>query len=185
MVPTADAGLPTRLRTKPLCVSFERLTMELPMLPILLVLAEVAAQAPLDRQWAQFSRAGALSHVREVVEIATGHQKGSTGFPYKLRFTRRTLDGNLEVKWTDSATCPAAPSVIASMQNIKMPSLAPYGVSSESMVITLDGTGYSLTAPSSDNMGKITISSNVGSPLAAWIDATFKKLESCWKATGS
>lgn len=155
------------------------------MLPILLVLADAATQTPLPSRWAQFSRSGALSHVSETVEIATGDNKSDIDFPYKVRFIRYSLKSAPEIKWANSATCPAVRSVIASMRSIKMPSPAPYGVPGESMEITVDGTGYSLTAPSSDNMGKMTISSNVGSPLAAWIDSSFERLAPCWKAAAS
>ncbi|MFD1951770.1 hypothetical protein ACFSGX_13430 [Sphingomonas arantia] len=152
------------------------------MLSILFILA-AATQPPLPLQWAQFRRAGALSRVSETVDVATGGKRIGADFPYQLRFTKDALGEKPQIKWADSATCPAVRSVIASMTSIKMPSPAPYGVPGEQMMITVDGTGYSLTAPSSDNMGEITISSNVGSPLAAWIDASFKQLAPCWKTS--
>ncbi|MGK6318050.1 hypothetical protein [Sphingomonas sp. DT-204] len=155
------------------------------MLPFLLVLSGSDLQPELPRRWAQFSRSGALSHVRETVEIATGDRGDKAEFRYKLRFTKRSLRGKPEIKWADSATCPAVRSVIIGMRNIKMPSPAPYGLPDQSMSITLDGIGYSLTAPSSDNMGNLTISSNTGSPLAAWVDASFKQLETCWTTAAS
>jgi hypothetical protein len=159
------------------------------MLMLLLVLANGAGQPDLPdlpnlpRQWAQFSRAGALSHVSETVDIATGDTAGSRTFRYTLRFTRRRGDGKPEISWADSATCPAIQAVIADMPNIKMPSPAPYGLPDQPLTITVDGTLYALSAPSSDNMGRLSISSNIGSPLAAWIDSAFPKLEPCWQAT--
>ena len=147
------------------------------MLVLLLALANSAVQPELPRQWAQFSRSG---HGRETVDIATGDRVKKADFRYTLRLTKRSLGADPETAWADSATCPAVQSVIVSMRNIQMPSPAPHGRWSDSMPITLDGTLYSLTAPSSDNMGELTISSNVGSPLASWIDASFKHLESCW-----
>jgi hypothetical protein len=44
----------------------------------------------------------------------------------------------------------------------------------------MDGTGYSLRAPTGFANGTLTITSNVGSPLAAWIDGAFRTLEPCW-----
>jgi hypothetical protein len=155
------------------------------MLPLLLVLLESAVQPELPRQWARFSRSGALSHVSETVDIATGDRSDQAEFHYKLRLTKRSLGAGLEVRWAESKTCPAVRSVIVSMRDIKIPSPAPYGLPDQSMSITMDGTGYSLTAPSSDNMGKLTISSNVGSPLASWVDASFKLLETCWTTRAS
>lgn len=152
------------------------------MLPMLLVLLDTAAQAPLPTQWAQFRRSG---HISETVDITTGDRKGDPEFPYRLRYTRSFLQGAPEIKWADSATCPAIRTIVMSMRSIKMPSPAPYGVSTQSMTLTLDGTLYSFAAPSSDNMGKVTISSNVGSPVAAWIDASLKQLAPCWATAAS
>lgn len=155
------------------------------MLLMLLVFLDTAAQAPLPTQWAQFRRSGALSHISETVDIATGDRKGDPEFPYRLRYTRSSLQGAPEIKWADSATCPAIRTIVMSMRSIKMPSPAPYGVPDQSMTLTLDGTLYSFAAPSSDNMGKVTISSNVGSPVAAWIDASLKQLAPCWATAAS
>jgi hypothetical protein len=152
------------------------------MLILLFVLADGASQTELPRQWAQFSRAGALSHVSETVDIATGDRAGSKEFPYTLRFTRRRLDAIPEIRWADSATCPAIRTVIADMPNIRMPAPAPYGLPDQPLTITMDGARYALSAPSSDNMGRMSLSSNVGSPLAVWIDAAFEKLKPCWQA---
>jgi hypothetical protein len=151
------------------------------MLSLLLALQVAPAPPELPRQWAQFSRAGALSHVRETVDIATGPRSEARAFRYTLRFTRQRGDAAPVTSWTDSATCPAVRAVIADMPNIKMPQPAPYGLSDGPLSVTMDGTRYALSAPSSDNMGRVSISSNVGSPLAAWVDTAFEKLKPCWQ----
>ncbi len=153
------------------------------MLTVLLASVISAAPSDLPRSWAQFSRSGALNHVSETVDIATGDKGKDAEFRYVLRRTKLTLSAEPEVAWADSETCPAVRSVIVAMRGIQMPSPAPYGLPDGSAVITLDGTGYSLTAPSSDNMGKLTISSNIGSPLASWVDTSLKQLESCWRTS--
>lgn len=152
------------------------------MLTFLVPLLQAAAVQPeLPRQWAQFSRSGALSHISEKVDIATGDRGAEEDFRYILRLTKKSLDGNPQIAWADSATCPAVRSIISNMRDLKMPSPAPYGLKDQLRPLTVDGTGYSLTAPSSDRMGKLTISSNIGSPLASWIDASFEQLKPCWK----
>jgi len=155
------------------------------MLTVLLALVNGAASADLPRQWAQFSRSGALSHVSETVDIATDDRGKDSKFRYVLRRTKRKLNAEPEVVWADSETCPAVRSLIVAMRTIQMPSPAPYGLPGESAAITLDGTGYSLTAPSSENMGKLTISLNIGSSLASWVDSSLKQLESCWRTAAS
>ena len=154
------------------------------MLSVLILLSAAVAGTPLPMQWAQFSRSPALRGVSETVDVATGNRTGND-FSYKLRLTIYARQGEPSVKWTDSAACPAARAVIASMTSIKMPTPAPYGVPGGSQFITVDGTQYFLTAPSSDNMGTMTISSNVGSPLAAWVDSSLKQLAPCWKMAAS
>lgn len=153
------------------------------MFEIFLAFMSATPQSELPRQWAQFSRAGQLNHITETIEVATGDRGQDNAFRYILRRTKRTLNGDSQIAWADSATCPEVRSVIASMRDIPVPSLAPYGLPGEARSITMDGTLYSLAAPSSDNMGKIAISSNVGSPLASWVDASLEQLASCWTAT--
>jgi hypothetical protein len=154
------------------------------MLPVIFVLLQSAAQPELPRQWAQFSRSGALSHVSETVDIATADRGNSRAFRYTLRLTRARLGAEPTVTWADSASCPAVQPVIAGMRDIRMPTPAPYGVpGGEAMTLTLDGARYTLAAPSSDNMGRLTISSNIGSPLAAWVDAALQQLAPCWTGT--
>ncbi|WHU01330.1 hypothetical protein [Sphingomonas sp. NIBR02145] len=155
------------------------------MLAVLLAFMNDPALSDLPRQWAQFSRTGALNHISENIDIATGDRGTDAEFRYILRRTKNSLNAVPEIAWADSATCPAVRSVIASMRKIQVPSPAPYGLEDKSTALTLDGTGYSLTAPSSDNMGKLTISSNIGTPLAAWVDTSLKQLEACWRTTAS
>jgi hypothetical protein len=149
---------------------------------LLLVLAAVVAQAPMPLQWAQFGRTVELKHISETVDIATGDPKGTHQFQYRLRFTRRAPKAAIEIKWADSRSCPAVRSVIASMSHIAMPSPAPYGVPGEPTEVTVDGTDYFLTAPSSYNTGRVTITSNRDSPLSQWVDAALEQLAVCWKA---
>jgi hypothetical protein len=150
---------------------------------LLLVLAVASAQPALPEPWAQFSRSGSLNHTTETVGIFTGKRTDGE-FQYRLRLTKEMLGKEPETKWADSQTCPEVRSVISSMRDIEMPSPAPYGVG-QPRSMTLDSTQYELTAPSSFNMGEVTLSSNVGSPLASWIDAGFAQLASCWKAAAS
>jgi hypothetical protein len=150
---------------------------------LLFALTVASAQAALPEPWAQFSRSGSLNHTTETVGIFTGERTDGE-FHYRLRLTTKMLGQEPETKWADSQTCPEVRSVITSMRDIEMPSPAPYGVG-QPRSITLDGIQYELTAPSSFNMGKLTLSSNVGSPLASWIDAGFAQLAPCWKTAAS
>ncbi|MGJ8480681.1 hypothetical protein [Sphingobium yanoikuyae] len=135
-----------------------------------IVLALGAADPGLPHSWAEFGRAAALSHVEEKVEIATDPDRRSSEFPYRLRYSRTDGDGQVMVRWADSRDCPTVTAVIQ-----------PYGIPGESLSIVMDGTGYLLSAPSADAMGRIRISSNVHTPLALWVDDAFTRLAPCWR----
>lgn len=134
--------------------------------------------APLPYAWASFRRAGALSHVSESVEIATDGADRDH-FEYKLRLVRRTIRTQ-EILWASSRTCPAVRPILRQMREIPMPRPAPFGLEDEAPEIILDGAFYELKAPSTFSNGQMTISSNVGSPLAKWVDGAFASLASCW-----
>jgi len=158
------------------------------MLPLLLMMADVPAQAPLPRQWGQFSRARSLNRVKETVDIASGDSPRGGPFAYRLRLTRQVpthhgRDRATQVQWADSATCPAIRPAMAAMVGITMPRPAPNGVPGEQTTIVLDGAIYTLNVPSSDPAGEMTITANIGSSLAAWVDQSLEALAPCWRAT--
>ena len=153
------------------------------MLPLLVLMADIAPPDAFLSSWAQFSRSRSLIYVTETVDVATAERGSNNTFRYRLRLTRKTLNGVPQVRYADSVNCPAIQNVITSMKSIKMPAPAPYGLWDGPLRIRVhDGIGYSLSAPSSDSNGQMTISSNMGSSLAAWVDTSLKKLERCWMA---
>ncbi len=149
-----------------------------PLFALLLLGAEPVD--PIPRQWAEFARAGSLNHIRETVSIGTANRGRDDVFHYRLRYVRRTLGAPPVIRWADSRSCPAIRIMLQDMARLTMPTPVPYGVSSETAPITLDGTGYSLTAPSSFG-GTVTIDSNVQTPLAQWVDRSLEQLASCWR----
>ena len=150
------------------------------MLLMLAVLQTAVPLPPLPRRWAQFSRAGALNHITETVEIATGDQGASNDFPYRLRLIKNSTEGS-EVWMADSENCPVIHDVVQSMKGVKMPAFAPYGMPGQPTTSMFDVTGYSLSGRASDISGEVTINSNVRSSIAMWIDASFVQLAPCWK----
>lgn len=150
------------------------------MLLIIALLQTAVPLPPLPRRWAQFSRAGALNHITETVEIATGDRDASNDLPYRLRLIKQSTEGN-EVWMADSENCPVILDVVKSMKSIKMPTFSLYGIPGQSTKSMFDGPGYSLSAPTSDIAGEVTVSSNNRSSIAIWIDASFIQLTPCWK----
>ena len=152
----------------------------------ILVAAFIAA-APilveLGPAWAQFSRALARRLIKTDVEVGTlGYDSARKRLDFWLRRTVvRGVEHQEEVTWADSRTCPAARPLLASMRNIPVPKFAPIGSPGGAPVI-IDGIAYSLRTYSDE--GTLTAETNLGTPLAAWIEGALKVLDSCWtKAT--
>jgi hypothetical protein len=149
------------------------------LIPLLLALA--AQSSALD--WAEFSRAGALSHVRETIKVRTARSEAPNRMDYELIYTRESLQTK-ETFSTTSVACPAVRTIIVSMRGLTMPHPAPFGVDGDSSEIVLDGSTYVLRAPTDFTSGTMTISSNEGSPLATWVNDAFTALEPCWTKAG-
>ena len=155
---------------------------------IMLSILMASTPVPLDLAlaWAEFSRvplgtaAPSLRSVRTKVEVGTlGYDRGQRQLDFWLRRTvvTRGVVPTEEVTWADTRTCPAARPTLASMRNIPVPKFAPIG-STEGRPIVMDGVAYSLRTYS--DQGKLTAETNVGTPLAAWIESALKAFDGCW-----
>lgn len=152
----------------------------LAVIGIALALAAPTNDPFAARAWGQFSRSPALAGGGETVDIAGGGVPGAV--EYQLRLTQRSLDGAPAQRWADSRTCPAVHTVMARLHALKLPAIVPPGFEPSPREILVDGTGYSLTTTVADPVGasRVTWTSNIGTPLAAWIDDSFARLKSCW-----
>jgi hypothetical protein len=145
-------------------------------LGLALMLLQPSMAAP---EFATFSKSASLIYITETARISLIQPTTAAGRrSYGIRYTwQRQFPATTKTKWIDSAECPVIDEVIASMNGLEMPHPTPYGVGIPPPIV-VDGTTYSLT-PSSYSNGQLTISSNIGSPLAAWIDDAFAKIASC------
>lgn len=142
------------------------------MIPLVLALVASAT----DEAWAEFSRADPLSQVNETVEVRSVPGRAE----YQLTYTRQSKR-KTETFTTTSTICPYARPVIGSMRGLNMPPLAPFGVDGNRRGSVQDGAMYTLRAPTDSSDGQITVSSNIGTPLAAWEDKALGALELCWR----
>lgn len=151
------------------------------MTPVVLWLAALAnPSVELGPAWAEFSRSPALKREKTTVEIGTLGFDRARG---ELRFwLRRTVSrhGKEQVMWADSGTCPALRAALAAMRDLPVSRFAPPGFSRGRSII-MDGIGYSLRSYSDE--GSLTMNTNVGTPLASWVDNTLQALSPCWTAT--
>ena len=149
------------------------------MIPLLLALA--AQSSALD--WAAVCLPGPLGQVVEPFDGRAAPRDPPNRMEYELIYTRESLQTK-EIFSTTSVACPAVRTVIVSMRALPMPRPAPYGVEGDSGELVLDGTTYTLSVPTDFTAGRMTISSNVDSPLAIWVDGAFTALKPCWMKVG-
>lgn len=137
------------------------------------------------RSWGHFERSEALSHQVDTVDISTIGKTGDR-FEFRLRLRSSKLRGPVITKWADSRTCPAIGEALTRLRALAPPVIVPPGFDPEPTEILVDGAGYSLTVPAADIAGQSTLTwtSNVGTPLATWINRTLKTLGPCWKQDG-
>lgn len=133
----------------------------------------------LGPAWAEFSRAPAARLTKTNVEVGTlGYDRQRARLDFWLRRTvTRGINQEEQIVWTDTRTCARARPLLASIRDIPVPKFAPIG-SSKGPPVILDGIGYSLKTYSDDGM--LTEGTNIGTPLAEWIEAALKTLEPCW-----
>src|SRR4051794_1811299 len=148
---------------------------------VLVAASAALSQVPVELgfAWAQFSRAPAARLIRTEVEVGTlGYDSTRKRPDFWLRRTVvRGVEHKEEITWADSRTCAAARPVIASMREIPVPKFAPIG-SSDGPPVILDGIAYSLRTYSDE--GTLAAETNLGTPLAAWVEGALKALDSCW-----
>jgi hypothetical protein len=154
---------------------------------LMLLALQTALPSEMGPAWGEFARRPALRQISDKVEIGTlGVLDRSTGtLRYWMRLTR-VDKGQETVRWADSKSCAAVQGVLEGMAALPVPTLAPPGIGEKEPVkIMMDGVGYSLRTRSTYDgwPGSTTISSNVNTPLAAWVDKSLLDLADCWSAT--
>lgn len=136
-----------------------------------------------QRAWAHFSRSPALRGTSERVDVATsGVDPKSHVLFYAMRLTRTRFSQPDTVLWADSRTCPAVRPALAALGTLAMPRPSAPGIDPPGDMV-LDGVGYALAMPgrfAGGGEGQFSVSSNIGTPLAAWVDRSLKALEPCW-----
>jgi hypothetical protein len=147
----------------------------------------VFALAAVDQMhpWLTFTREPVLE--RSVITVEVGPLQNSKR--ERIYLFRRTIKhgGNVEVSWADTRTCPAASWVVEESIKVPPPRIQVPGVkdpaADDQITLTMDGVGYSLNSGArygSRVSSTIRFTSNVGTPLAAWVEESLQKLAPCW-----
>jgi hypothetical protein len=153
------------------------------MTMILAALAFLAQPAPLtDCATLRFSRAPAMGG-GETQRV--GICRDPDGRPGDFLFQRSAgrRDAAPVTTYATSRACPAALRQLIALESLELPRPNVPGLGDELQTITMDGVTYRLEGlglygPASANF---TLESNVGTPLARWIEGTLATLAPCWR----
>lgn len=149
------------------------------LLAVALQVAPAAEDAFARRSWGHVRREEALSRRMVRIDMASEWDVKAKRFEHKFRLISRGHEGEMATLWASSRTCEGAEEV-ASLAGLPLP--RPQTPSFDTEII-VDGVGYSVTVQvgyGRQSSGPLTFSSNVGTPLAAWVDGAIAKLEHCW-----
>ncbi len=99
-----------------------------------------------------------------------------------------TPDGGkiVETAWTDTRSCPAARPLLENLARLEAPHPHLPGLDGNNdIAITMDGVTYRLDADSAPPFGggRLVLRTNVGTPLAQWVESALTGLAACWKPT--
>jgi hypothetical protein len=148
------------------------------------LLAASPPQGPSRPVWATITRAPANGS--EQVSLEFGTLGAVSQAPYRLAYyARRTVarrnSATEEIAWADSRSCPALTEVLADLRDVPVPGIDVPGFAGQpggtDESITLDGVTYRFALSE-----RLAFSTNVGSPLSRWTEASLQRLEPCWRA---
>ncbi|VVT01432.1 conserved hypothetical protein [Erythrobacter sp. EC-HK427] len=119
-------------------------------------------------------------------QIEIGVLPGSNQRHYWFRRVE-SGQGEITVNWTDSQSCEGSrDTVVVAATQVSPPEVAVPGIpvtADGSVVITLDGVQYSFEARShyaGNISSSLRFTSNVGTPLADYVEDSILALEPCW-----
>lgn len=144
------------------------------------------ALAPLSTEPVPFLTITRSATGLATTQIEIGVLPGSNQRHYWLRRVE-SGQGEITVSWTDTQICAGSrESVVVAARQVAPPEIAVPGIpvtEDGSVVITLDGVQYSFEARShyeGNISSSLSFTSNVGTPLADYVERSIAALEPCW-----
>ncbi|MFT3966058.1 MAG: hypothetical protein QM690_09270 [Sphingobium sp.] len=142
---------------------------------------------PLSGQWATLTIEPQLR--RNHIEIIFGTLRlDPVTKPLEYWIERRERRGSAEtMAWADSRRCSPLHPLIAAMRDLEPLRPDPPGFNDDAALsLAVDGTLYRLegSGRTGDRQsGRFSMSTNVGTPLAAWADRLEAELKPCWSSS--
>lgn len=127
---------------------------------------------------------GAFGDPSEVLSIYAYFDK-SDDRRFAVRRATRQKDSTV-VAWAGSSECSQMKPLLVRLEGVPPPRVDLYGIGQDSAAAPVfDGVTYSLWAAFpkwQESLGyELSMSSNIGSPLAVWTEALLAGLQHCWK----
>ena len=125
------------------------------------------------------------------VEVGVLRGEGRLQFWFRRTVPKRAEDGSEttpEIGWTDTRRCPGARDAVVAATQIEPPSIHVPGIPVRpdgSVVLSMDGVRYAIRASAhyDSYVGHdMVFESNVGTPLANWVEGSLAILAPCWSA---
>ena len=163
------------------CDSFGRMLVALTMLAGL-----AAAQDTDPRQYTPFltfSRSASSELGAQSVDIGVLRGEGRLQFWFRRTVER---DGPDDIAWTSTESCAGARDAVVAATQFAPPRVSVPGLPMRpdgSSGLTLDGVQYAFRSSAhydSNGSSSISFTSNVGTPLANWVEGSLAILEECW-----
>jgi hypothetical protein len=147
-------------------------------------LAAQPAEAPPRLGLLRFSVVPARRRGSAVVDV--GRIPPDRGLHhFSFRRTAPNADRPSPTRYANTITCPAARAPLEALEDLALPGIDVPAIGREPTEIILDGADYRIAGRvvhADGQPGEFELSSNVGSPLARWIDSMMAALEPCWQA---
>ncbi len=145
--------------------------------------------APFRNQvssFATFSIRRAFEDTTTEITLGTSESLQPGNYLFRRRITSAGGD-HVEYAYTNSRDCSAALVPVRRLRRLRMPHPdVPDLSGNEYGIVVTDGARYVLEGHAmhpGNYLGDYRIESNVGTPLARWIDTMLAALEPCWSAT--
>lgn len=147
----------------------------------LLYVSAALALAPVEGSFATFSSHHARSDLQVDVTIGTKAADDRSVTYWVSRVVRRRGSSD-RTSETDSQSCPVILTLLRSLRDLPLPRPSVPLLDTDTIIVTADGVDYRLIVPASyDNGmgGQVTLQSNVGTPLADWVEQANDELDKC------
>ena len=147
------------------------------MIAAILLQAASLPALPADA-WVRVSASIGL-HGATIIDFITDPVDTRDG-EYTLRLITRTGDGSSISSWATSRTCSGVREAVEALNSIPFPAVTSPRDGTE---IIVDGVTYSVLFSArygSQDSGLLELRSNVGTPLAAWVNKMIATAKPCW-----